>query len=230
MRKLALAAIAAILAASPARAFKCPAKGGAQWHEYRSAHFIIDTDHDPALAAPLVKQFEQMHALLLQGLVGEQLDIPGHLRVIAFDSPRDFAELSGGDVDGYYGPMLLGEPTIVLPLMGFRDHPEIIAHEVAHHLSFYLFPVQPRWYSEGLAEFVENVTSGGRDNAPLTGSHIVQGRGTAGGGVGIAPAWLPQAFAYDSRPVPARDLLTWKGQEDKANKGRYHLWSWILYH
>jgi len=230
MRKLALATAAIALAASPAFAFKCPAKCGAQWHEYRTAHFVIDTDYDPDVAGVLVREFEHMHALLLQGLVGEQVDIPGHLRVIAFDSPMDFAQFAGGDVGGYYKRGLYGEPTIVLPLTGFRDHPETIAHELAHHLSFFIFPVQPRWYSEGLAEFVENVMSGGTDNAPATGSHMVLGSRTAGGGVGIAPAELQGMLEYDRRPVSARELLSWKGQEDKANVGRYHLWSWILYH
>jgi tetratricopeptide (TPR) repeat protein len=230
MRKLALATVATALATSPAFAFKCPAKGGARWREYRTAHFVIDSDFDHEAAGTLVKQFEQMHALLLQGLVGEQVDIPGHVRVIAFDSPRDFAEFAGGGVDGYYTRALFGEPTIVLYLTGFRDHPEIIAHELAHHLSFFLFPVQPRWYSEGLAEFVENVMSGGTDNAPVTGSHMVLGSRTAGGGVGIAPAMLGGMLEYDRRPVAAKDLLAWKGQEDKANAFRYHLWSWILYH
>jgi tetratricopeptide (TPR) repeat protein len=230
MRKLALATTVAALAASPAFAFKCPAKGGARWHEYRSAHFIIDTDFDPGQSAALVREFEHMHALLLQGLVGEQVDIPGHVRVIAFDSPRDFAEYGGSEVGGYYGYGFFGEPTILLPITGFRDHPETIAHELAHHLSFFLFPVQPHWYSEGLAEFVENVVSGGTDNAPALGSHMVLGSRTAGGGVGIAPSWLAGALRYDQRPVPARELLAWTGREDTANAGRYHVWSWILYH
>src|SRR3954465_8889825 len=119
MRNLALATVAAALAASPAFGFTCPAKGGAQWHEYRSAHFVIDTDYDAALAASLVRQFEHMHALLLQGLVGEQVDIPGHVRVIAFASPRDFAEFAGDGVEGYYGHGLFSEPTVVLPVTRF---------------------------------------------------------------------------------------------------------------
>lgn len=230
MRMLALATVAAALAASPAFAFKCPAKGGARWREYRTAHFVIDTDFDPAQVPGLVKEFEHMHALLLQGLVGEQVDIPGHLRVVAFDSPRDFAEYGGSDVGGYYLHALFGEPTIALPVTGFQNHPETIAHELAHHLSFFLFPVQPRWYSEGLAEFVENVVSGGTDNAPALGSHLVLGSRTAGGGVGIAPSWLAGELQFDRRPVAARDLLLWKGREEKANFNRYHVWSWILYH
>jgi hypothetical protein len=70
--------LAASLIAGPAFAsFRCPARGGAPWREYRSAHFVIDTDAGARDAQSLVREFEHMRALLLQALVGER--VPGPL-------------------------------------------------------------------------------------------------------------------------------------------------------
>ncbi len=226
-------ALIASLLASPAFAsFRCPARGGAAWREYRTEHFLIDTDGSANDARSLVRQFEHMHALVLQALVGEQVEIPGHVRVLAFADPTDFREIAGEGVGGYYGRGFLGEPTIVLPLRGLVDDPELIAHELAHHLSFFLFPVQPHWFTEGLAEWVETVAARPAEKAvSRTGSHIVHGANAMSASMaGSIPVNLVKWLGYDARPMPATELFTWDGNEAASSGGRGHLWSWILYH
>jgi len=118
--RLALA-LTTILAAAPASAaFKCPAKGGGAWRELQTEHFVLDTDLGTDRARVLLKKLETLHAMELQALVGEVVEIPGHLRVVAFADPRDFVELSGSQyVGGYYRVTDFG-PTIVIPVEGFE--------------------------------------------------------------------------------------------------------------
>src|SRR5919204_724024 len=120
--------------------FTCPAKGGSEWRAYRSTHFVVYTDASEFRASRLVTQLESMHALELQALVGEQVEIPGRLRVIAMADPRVFSDLAGqSQIAGYYKGSLFGEPTIVLAAADADDNPQIVAHEVAHHISSFLF-------------------------------------------------------------------------------------------
>src|SRR3954467_7435854 len=176
--------IAAFLLATPAFAsFRCPARGGAPWREYRTAHFVIDSDAGANEVQPMVRQLEHTHALVMQALVGEPLDLPGHVRVLAFSDQTDFFEMAGEGVGAYYGLGEFGEPTIVMPLRMLRDDPEGIAHELAHHLSHFLFPVHPPWFTEGLAEWVQTVVAPPSQlGTSRTGSHIVRASQVINGG------------------------------------------------
>jgi hypothetical protein len=230
LMKIALA-LTAVLAAGPASAaFKCSARGGAVWHELRTEHFLLDTDLGSQRAAILLKQLETLHAMELQALVGEAVEIPGHLRVVAFADPGDFRELAGSRyIGGYYLVTGFG-PMIVIPVEGFEANREVVAHELAHYLSHFIFPLQPLWFAEGLAAFVETVAVPPQENGPQIGSHIIHGQRALNGGVGLMPSDYMRAFAFDARPVPVSELLSWRGGEDETNPGHLHLWSWLLYH
>jgi Flp pilus assembly protein TadD len=177
----------------------------------------------------LVKQLETMHALVLQALVGEQVEIPGRVRIVALRSPSQFKELSGSEPSAaYFAIGRFGEPLIVLPFDGIQAQPELVVHELAHHISSHLFPRQPHWFAEGLAYFVQTVVRF-EDTEPATGTHLARGDRDPSGGVGLMPrdfmAWLKQL-----QLVPVKELLEWRGREDRKSTGRYHLSSWLLYH
>jgi tetratricopeptide (TPR) repeat protein len=112
-------------------------------------------------------------------------------------------------------------------VIGFEADPETVAHELAHYISWYIFPRQPRWFSEGLAAFVQTVASVPSENAAPTGSHIVRSARVPPGSVGAIPASMTLAFG-NARPVAVEDLLKWNGREDAG--GSYHFASWVLYH
>jgi tetratricopeptide (TPR) repeat protein len=229
--KIALA-LTAVLAAGPASAaFKCSARGGAVWHEFRTEHFLLDTDLGSHRAGTLLKQLETLHAMELQALVGEAVEIPGHLRVLAFADAGDFRELAGSRyVAGYFLVAAEFGPIIVIPVEGFEANREVVAHELAHYLSRFLFPLQPLWFAEGLAAFVETVAAPPQENGPVLGSHIIHGQRALNGGVGLMPSGFMGAIAFDARPVPVSELLVWRGGEDETSPGHLHLWSWLLYH
>jgi Tfp pilus assembly protein PilF len=237
MRSPFLAAAAgALLLAAPAPALpagiRCSARGGDEWSEYRSKHFLLDTDLSVARAAALVAELETMQALELQALAGEQVEIPGRVRVVALSDPAQFRSMAGGYQWGaYYVVSPSGEPTIVIPAspgQGSRAH-ELVAHELAHHLSWYLFPRQPTWFAEGLAHFVETLGSAPATRSAPLGSHIQRGERAQGRAIGRAPAWMQEQLT-SARPVPPRELLAWQGGESESDPGRFHLWSWLLFH
>src|SRR2546426_8814362 len=117
MRNLGILATIVALA-PPSFAFDCPAKGGSQWHEYRTTHFILDTEVSQFKAESLLKDLEQLRALVLQGLFGEQVEIPGRMRVVA-PTPPHFRELSGSSTVGaYFKASWLRDTVIVLPVEG----------------------------------------------------------------------------------------------------------------
>jgi len=224
-----LVALASRASAAP-EAFRCEARGGSPWREYRTAHFLVDTDLSRDEAQGLAHELEQLQALELQALLGEQVDIPGRLRVVAFRDPRQFRELAGADVRAYYLPNAFDQ-AIVLQSEGLRVAPETVAHELAHHLSWFLFPHQARWFTEGLAQFVETAAKPRRAELAVTGTHLVRAGAEGSGGrwIGLAPAAMAKAI----RVVPlveAEDLLTWRGSISHAEPSRFHLSSWLLYH
>src|SRR6267378_1322697 len=144
--------------------FRCPAKGGAEWREYRSKHFLVQTDAARFKVELLVSRLESMHVLELQALLGEQAEIPGRLRVIAFANPALFTELAGKyQIAGYYKASALGEPTIVLPI-------------------------------EGIETDVQTVADVGTNMEPAIGSHIVRGARDQRGGVGLVPRSMASAL------------------------------------
>jgi tetratricopeptide (TPR) repeat protein len=224
---LALFLCAGTAAASP-KPFHCSAQGGRQWREVKSAHFIVDTDATGGTLSTLVQSLENYLAKEIFTLLGGPADLPGRLRVVAFSSPSEFVDLAGSDLGGYYWHSDLYGPYIVLPLAGFTAHGETVAHELAHYLSFFLFPAQPHWFTEGFAQWVETIANGDSEHRAPTGSHIPHGS-RARYAAGMASPYLVAALA-SAPQVPGKELLEWKGKEDTATPWRYHAWSWILYH
>jgi hypothetical protein len=205
--------------------------GSAQWHEYRTKHFLVWTDLSPDRAQLLVKRLETVHLLEIKAMVGEEVEIPGRLRVLAFAQRSDFRDLVGStNAEGFFTSDHFGDPTIVFPVEGFVANPVVIAHEVVHYLAWYIYPRQPHWFSEGIAQFYETVAidSSGEDRSEL-GSHIRHATGGASGAAGFRNDNTDGQLYYATQ-VPVAELLKWNGVEDKSQSGRYHFWSWALYH
>lgn len=210
--------------------YRCEARGGPAWHEYRTAHFLVATDLSGSRAEAVVRDLEQLHALVVHALVGEGVEIPGKVRVLAFADPRDYAKLAQGGADAYamLGPMLT--PMIVFPSSGFQENRELVAHELAHHVSWYVFPRQPKWFSEGLAGFLETVGGSRDESTPQTGTRIVH-RGRETGHWAGAVNRDVERWLRDWKGAMPPDLLTWSVYPASAEENmRYHAWSWLLYH
>ena len=232
LRALAVAALVLLpsLPLAAPEAFRCEKRGGSAWRELRTDHFVLDTDLAPAEAGVLARQLEELHALELRALVGEVVDIPGRLRVVALRDPRQFRDLAGEDYRAYYRRSP-GRQAIVLQSEGLRVAPEVVAHELVHHLSSFLFPRQAPWFAEGLAHFVQTVAEARKAEFAKTGSHIARAGADLSGGrwVGLAPSELANAIRVMPL-VPVRQLLAWNGTINHALPDQFHLSSWLLYH
>jgi len=211
------ASLAVLSHALAAGAFRCSARGGDPWREYRSAHFVVLSDVPGRRAGELVRALERTHALIVQALVGEQAEIPGRVRALVVEDPALFRSLAGSrELRGYYlVSEPLGEPTVVLPSSTLDDGAETVAHELAHRISRFLYPRQPTWFAEGLAEFVETVALPSEPGHP-------------GHWAGLSTE-ESQRGLRGSAPVPARELLAWRHSRDDPG-GRRHFYSWVLYH
>ena len=233
MRTLAFIPAFAALLASPAFGWTCPAQGGPEWREYKTAHFLLDTDMSRSKVEGLIKSLETMRGLVLNGLFNEDVDLPGHVRVVAPSSPSDFTALAGSsNVGAYFKMSWQDESLIVMPVVGSRASDELVAHELAHLLSHYQFPEQPTWFGEGLAAFFQTVAKREeqRRDASSQFSHIVRGGSTHGASVGVMPTDFMYAFSDNQQVAPVRELLEWRGAQSTGSAARFHLSSWLLYH
>jgi len=100
--------------------------------------------------------------------------------------------LAGQNVLGFYWVTRFGEPTILISSQDVEEVPQIVAHELAHLVSYYLFPRQHRWFAEGLAQFVESVAKVDSRGQRWAGGDPQSGWGA--GSIKLTPA--PALFSW----------------------------------
>jgi tetratricopeptide (TPR) repeat protein len=218
--RLALAAFIVLLSRGSA---------AAEWVEYRTEHFILDTDA-PDVAELMMATLEKARATDMAVLAGGELELLGRIRVVAPKSEEQFQEIAGNTWSAAFythGPR--EEPIVLGPVKAFFDSPENLPHELAHAVSHYLFPEQPHWYAEGLAMFVQTIAQRpASTNPPNTGSHVVRAPpGAPISAVGAVPAGVGRFLRGPA--VPAVKILAWRAQ-DPEDPERYYAFAWLLYH
>ncbi len=227
-RRLAVAASAAALAVGCAHsrppAFRCPAEGGPPWLEVESDHFTVKTDASGEEADRIARELEGMRTAQLAAWDGA-FDPPGRLEVVVVRQ-AELRELLGDlywDVAGYYAGG--GRPRVVTGLVekgttaphrwldrkawAEEEERHVLGHELAHHLVGQVLLRQPRWLSEGLAEYLA-----------ATRLDTWQGRPAAAVGLGDWEAWRKGR-------VPAAKVLAWR--VDQVGEPYYGP-SWLLVH
>lgn len=170
MRPRRLAALAPLLLAVAARAqdFRCPDRGGPAWREIRSAHVLLQTDLPSGKAQDLARELERMYEVVRHGLFRTPPSA-GALRVVAFRSEDEYRFFAQRNVAAYYRAGDDAGPVIVMPGAFAEAQRIVVAHELTHHVTAQVFARQPRWFSEGLACFMETVGSSGPGNTPTLG-------------------------------------------------------------
>ena len=209
----------------PENAAYDPLGSTSNWAEFKTAHFILDTDAPDVQASMMMERLEKLRAGELQVLAGGDVELPGHIRVLAPASPGMFSAIAGdwSEVFATRGPY--SEPVILAPVAWFVDEPETIAHELAHAVSWYLYPEQPRWFSEGIAQFVQTLASRGGEAAILSRDSQVRHATFPAASVGALPAGF--ALLASDLGMPGADLLSW---QDESETESYRIFSWLLYH
>jgi tetratricopeptide (TPR) repeat protein len=209
--------------AGPGR-FVCEARGGRPWHLYRTAHFDVFSDAEGFQVVALGGWLERVVTRLTAGLAGEGAEVPAErVRVIALDDPDAFRDLAPPGFGGYFIQVGAQAPTVVLPIRLSEQVPQIVAHELAHHVSRFFYPHQPLWFAEGMAASFE-LAAGGRPGAGWSG--------------GAAPTALaldriarqPQAGGQPPKlPLDPRTLLTATTYPEGVQTGQFHAACRLLY-
>lgn len=133
---------------------RLPSQGGPAWFEVRSEHFTLWTDATPERGQEIVREMERRRQVILAAMrnpgsrtrtfviaLRDRLEADEYLRVNS--------EAMAWDADNP-----TGQPGI---LMAADDgNRRIVAnHEMAHVFSFEVVAHQPRWLSEGIAQYFE---------------------------------------------------------------------------
>jgi hypothetical protein len=155
---------------------RCTLANGAPWQQFRSQHFVIDAAGFTGDPAKLVAAFEDLHAAVLAALVAEPVEIPSKLHAVVLPRERDLIDYTGSnDISGLFWASARGEPLILMSADQLESFPQVIAHELTHYISSYLFPRQSFWYAEGLAQLVESVGKPDRDGKRWAGGDAERG-------------------------------------------------------
>ncbi len=204
--------------------FRCPAEGGPPWLEIESDHFLLKTDVAEEQAERVIRELETMRMAELGAWDGA-FDPPARLEVVVLRAWSEFQELlDDRSVQGYYAAGSRPRVVAGLFLDGRTSAPhrwlelkaqeeavagEILRHELAHHLTFQVLLRQPRWLSEGMADYLAAIKLG-----------TWRGRPAAAVGLAGRETWK-------ARRVPAAALFAWRHGEQH---GDYYASSWLLVH
>ena len=139
-------------AASP----RCPAHGGAPWHEVTSQHFVLRTDLAPSEARAATADFERQYTML------EDVAFPGYeeaterIAIVLFRDAGDYRVFQPWGTGGVFYDRLPQDleraPTMVLHDRLDDQTRIVITHELTHRFLRRAFGYLPTWLNEGLAD------------------------------------------------------------------------------
>jgi tetratricopeptide (TPR) repeat protein len=215
-----VAAVVLLLAAA-ARADKA-ASG---WTEVKSVHITLKTDLNAEEARRATLAVERTRAALLAAAwAGAKLQ-PERIEVVVFASQTDFLRYFGANVAGLfmhgtypptaflYGPPEKWERRATLAL---NETTSVLKHELVHHLAAFIYRRQPRWFAEGLAQYLETLRFAEDDKTAILGEVNLQSL----------------AF-YKRFHVGVSDVFAWSGKfdaEDETKTAGLYGTSWLLVH
>ena len=196
-RALAALLLLAVPLTSLAEVVACPDPEAPAWVEVSSPHFLIRTDAGAGVAKDAALHLERLRVATVKSAFGGKLEAPGVTEVVLLRDDAEMTDLTGrrdGDeVLGGFFQVYLGRSRIVVTRKFLPYSPALhtLQHEMAHQLTAHAFPRQPRWFAEGMAEFLAAVEVNEAGDRPAA----VLGK--------PPPPWRWQ------EKVSASDVLTW---------------------
>jgi cytochrome c-type biogenesis protein CcmH/NrfG len=182
------------------------------WVEVRSQHFVVKSALDQDKAKRLAEDLERFRQVVATMTTSGELEEPPiPTRIFVFDraSYREFRP--GRHIAGFFMAGLRAN-WIVLSEGQFLDAQDTIQHEYTHYVLHNIGgATYPRWYDEGLAEFLSTVR---QEN----GNVYVGAPSPMQLGMLRSAPWIPIARLID--PDPKR----------KLNEGQFYGESWALVH
>lgn len=133
---------------------------GQAWLEVRSPHFDLYTDLQETAALDMAHALEESRAGLIRVAWRAETDPRGRTEVAVFASEGRFHDyVPDSDTKGVAQSYVGMERLIVTYWDEERPSglPRVAVHEIAHDLAYWFTPLQPAWYSEGMASFLEGL-------------------------------------------------------------------------
>lgn len=133
---------------------------GQAWLEVRTAHFDLHTDLLEPEALDMARALEEARAGLTAVAWRGAPDPRGRTEVTVFAREERFHDYVADDqTDGLAQSLVGSERLIAFYWDDERPSglPRVAVHEIAHDLSNWFTPLQPAWYSEGMASFLEGL-------------------------------------------------------------------------
>jgi hypothetical protein len=141
----------------------CPDPEAPAWVEVASPHFLIRTDAGAGVARDTAQHLERLRVATVRSAFGGKLEAPGVTEVVILRDDEEMSDLTGrkesDEMLGGFFQVYLGRSRIVATrkFLPFSPSLHTLQHEMAHQLLAHAFPRQPRWFSEGMAEFLAAV-------------------------------------------------------------------------
>ena len=180
-----------------------PSRGGPEWHELESEHFVLRTD----LRYERAVRTLQMLELLLDAYAAAGWRATGPVErtpLVVFRAPPDIRHFAP-NVDGHYIPHPLLPTLAVAAWHPTEQGLETIKHELTHVIAYRRMPRQPLWFDEGIATFYQ------------TARFDRRGRFMVGG--------APNMLWYGA--MPAAELLS---DRVDTHDRRFYTNAWLLVH
>jgi hypothetical protein len=195
-----------------------PAQGGPVWREVTSAHFRLRSDLDETDARDTARRLEEVRAAMLALVWPGAPDPAIRTEVVALRSRLEFLVFAR---DPHDPPQISGvrserpphPPSLVFAVTDSRSM-DTLVHELAHDLSAWFMPVQPAWFSEGLATFLETLRY-----------ERATGRAVVG-----EPSWGRRNDADAGKGLPASALLGTRTVPPGEEGTRFEDRAWLLVH
>jgi hypothetical protein len=193
----------------------CPKAGGPAWSELRTTHFVVRTDLDAEDANELARELEEMRAIILAvGWSGAPEPL-GTVDVVTFRSARELAAMVPDGVDGVWLKLPPFNPTLLVAGVGGTRERLLVAHEVTLDLAHRFLPLEPPWFSEGIATFFETLSY---DRASHSAS------------VGMPPRARFDALATEG-VGDSSELIKRRALPERPNElAAFENQSWLLFH
>ena len=190
------------------------------WIHLRSDHFELSTDLSEPDARQAVEALEKNRAAVLAaGWSGIDDRASARVNVVLLRDKTEFRRYFGSQIGGLFSQR--GTPTLFL--WGAAQHwgrggeaVSTLRHELVHRVESSIYARRPRWFSEGLAQFLEAL------EISEDWSHVARGY------------FNPKALAEyrRNRHVHVRDALAWRSYEglDQSTMAGLYGISWLLVH
>ncbi len=194
---------------------------GQGWLEVSTSHFDLHTDLIEPAALDMARALEESRAALLSVAWQGAPDPRGRTEVVIFAREDRFREYVRRDRIAGLAQSTVGSERLIAAY--WEDErpaglPRVVVHEIAHDLSHWFTPLQPAWYSEGMASFLEGLAyDRAKQRAVL-------------GGVPEPMVDVLESYRRSTFGIEGLFAATSPHQDGDRETSRFYFTSWLLVH